>query len=421
MADRFFTDYIPDFISQTSITQPSEHKIPPSSNDPHAQDLSSLLNLLSMDDKSLAARFERQALDIKETVVVDTWGCTEQKVQDFTLYAGALGTAFLLFRAYRATNNINDLTLSSEIVKACDLASSNSRDVTFICGRAGVCALGAVTAKYAGNSQMLSYYLNQFKQIHLSKDLPNELLYGKAGFLWACLFLNKHIGKETIPSKSLGSIVHEIIENGRRMPHKGRWPVMFEWYGERYWGAAHGLAGIMYVLMQTDLRPDVREDVKNTLLCMIENRFPSGNYPTSEEDSRSDELVHWCHGAPGVALMLVKAYEVFKDKKFLEAAQDAAEVVWNRGLLKRVGICHGISGNAYVFLSLYRVTGNASYLYRAKAFACFLLDRAYKLIAAGEMHGGDNPYSLFEGIGGMACLFLDMLEPLHARFPAYEL
>lgn len=98
----------------------------------------------------------------------------------------------------------------------------------------------------------------------------------------------------------------------------------------------------------------------------------------------------------------------------------AAEVVWNRGLLKRVGICHGISGNAYVFLSLYRLTGIVEYLYRAKAFACFLLDRGHKLMSTGELHGGDNLFSLFEGIGGMAYLFLDMVQPKNARFPAYE-
>ena len=63
-------------------------------------------------------------------------------------------------------------------------------------------------------------------------------------------------------------------------------------------------------------------------------------------------------------------------------------MVWNRGLLKRVGICHGVSGNAYVFLSLYRLTGNVEYLYRAKAFACFLLEKADRLIAEGTMHGG---------------------------------
>lgn len=113
--------------------------------------------------------------------------------------------------------------------------------------------------------------------------------------------------------------------------------------------------------------------------------------------------------------------QVFGDKELLQAAVDAAEVVWNRGLLKRVGICHGTSGNTYVFLALYRLTGNAEYLYRAKAFASFLHDRARRLIAEGFMHGGDRPYSLFEGLGGMAYLFLDMNEPAEARFPAYEL
>ncbi|KMT04638.1 hypothetical protein BVRB_8g182910 [Beta vulgaris subsp. vulgaris] len=410
MAERYFKNEMPDYIPETSTTLTTATTTG-----------NTLLKLLSMDYNALASLMERQALDIKETVVVETWGRSGQNVVDFTLYVGDLGTAFLLFKSYKVTNNIHDLTLCHEIVKACDHASSHSRDVTFICGRAGVCALGAVVAKHMGNEQLLNYYLTQFKQINLPKDLPDELLYGRAGFLWACLFVNKHLGDGTIPPMIMRSVITDIIEDGRRMPNKGKWPLMFEWYGEKYWGAAHGLAGIMHVLMETDLKPDEREDVKNTLLSMIQNRFPSGNYPASGEDSRRDLLVHWCHGAPGVALTLIKAYEVLGDKVFLEAAAEAAEVVWRRGLLKRVGICHGISGNTYVFLSLYRVTRNPSYLYRAKAFASFLLDNAHKLIAAGEMHGGDNPYSLFEGIGGMAYLFLDMKEPTSARFPAYEL
>ncbi|KAK5770904.1 hypothetical protein PVK06_047061 [Gossypium arboreum] len=73
---------------------------------------------------------------------------------------------------------------------------------------------------------------------------------------------------------------------------------------------------------------------------------------------------------------------VFGDDEILEAA----EVVWNRGLLKRVGICHGISGNACVLLSLYPKTGNVKVFYRAKAFACILLDQAHKLISSPR-HG----------------------------------
>ncbi|KAK9285947.1 hypothetical protein L1049_025149 [Liquidambar formosana] len=68
------------------------------------------------------------------------------------------------------------------------------RDVTFICGRAGVCALGALAAKHTGDEQLLNHYLTQFKEIKLPRNLPDEVLYGRAGYLWACLFLNKHIG-----------------------------------------------------------------------------------------------------------------------------------------------------------------------------------------------------------------------------------
>ncbi|KAK3184169.1 hypothetical protein Dsin_031455 [Dipteronia sinensis] len=440
MADRFFPNVMPDFVEETALHQDD------------AAD--SLLNLLSMPYPSLSQSFKRAALDLKETVVLETWGFTGQHVQDFTIYSGALGTAFLLFKAYQVAQNKNDLNLCLEIVKAFDSSSLASkyyslylsvhciinfrakkfnkscfyvffvlinRDVTFLCGRAGVCALGAVAAKYAGDQNSLNYYLAQFTEIKLPKNLSDELLYGRVGYLWACLFLNKNVGQGTIPSTNTRVVVKEIIENGRKLAKKGGPPLMFEWYGEKYWGAAHGLAGIMHVLMDMELKPDEAEDVKGTLKYMIENRFPGGNYPVSEEDRKRDVLVHWCHGAPGIGLTLAKAAKVFDDREFLKAAVDAAEEVWNRGLLKRVGICHGISGNAYLFLSLYRITGNLEFLYRAKAFASFLLDRAHKLISIGEMHGGDNAYSLFEGIGGMAYLFLDMCEPSKARFPAYEL
>ncbi|XP_052206420.1 lanC-like protein GCL2 isoform X2 [Diospyros lotus] len=412
MADRFFPNQMPYLVEEEE--ERDQGTLALDSRD-------SLLRLLSMPLSALFERLKRAALDLKETVVLKTWGSIRGCVRDFTLYSGTLGTAFLLLKSYQLTRNRNDLNLCSEIVKACYSASFQSRDVTFICGRAGVCALGAVAAKHLGDHELLSYYLAQFKEIKLPKDLPDELLYGRAGFLWACLFLNKFIGDETIPSNHIDVVMNDIFKSGRRLGARLSCPLMFEWYSENYWGAAHGLAGIMHVLLHLKLSPGQADEVKHTLKYMIKYRFPSGNYPSSEQDRNRDHLVHWCHGAPGIALTLVKAAEVFGDDKFLEAAVEAAEVVWNRGLLKRVGICHGISGNTYVFLSLYRLTGNKVFLYRAKAFACFLLDRAHRLISEGQMHRGDNPYSLFEGLGGMAYLFLDMFAPADARFPAYEL
>lgn len=38
--------------------------------------------------------------------------------------------------------------------------------VTFICGRAGVCALGAVVAKHTGDERLLNYYLRKFEEVY---------------------------------------------------------------------------------------------------------------------------------------------------------------------------------------------------------------------------------------------------------------
>ncbi|KAF6983642.1 hypothetical protein CFC21_001792 [Triticum aestivum] len=408
MADRFFPNDLPDFVAEA-----------PDGGDPPA---AGLRGLLSLPYPRLSDRLLRAALRLKDKVVQETWTRTGGQVTDYTLYTGALGTALLLFKSFQVTGDRRDLNLASDIVQACDAASLGlpRRFLTFICGRAGVCALGAVIAKHCNDQLMETNFLSSFDEIIITEKVPNELLYGRAGYLWACLFLNEHLSDKTIPAEHISSVAKDIIREGRKLSNKGSCPLMYEWHGKKYWGAAHGLAGIMHVLMHTELKLDEQDDVKNTLQYMISNRFPSGNYPSSE-DSESDRLVHWCHGAPGVALTLAKAYQVFQDDHFKQSAAEAAEVVWNRGLLKRVGICHGISGNAYVFLSLYRLTGNVEYLYRAKAFACFLLENADRLIAEEAMHGGDRPFSLFEGKAGMAYLLLDMVNPSESRFPAYEL
>ncbi|XP_039783750.1 lanC-like protein GCL2 isoform X2 [Panicum virgatum] len=406
MADRFFPNDFPDFVAEAGG----------GGGDRPA----GLRGLLSLPYARLSDRFLRAARRLKDKVVEETWVKPGRQVTDYTLYTGALGTALLLFKSFRVTGDRGDLALAADIVRACDDASQGLPFLTFICGRAGVCALGAVIAKHCDDQLRLTQYLSSFDEITITEKVPNELLYGRAGYLWACLFLNKHLSEKTIPLEHINSVAKDIIKEGRKLSSKGSSPLMYEWHGKKYWGAAHGLAGIMHVLMHTELKLDEQDDVKNTLLYMTKNRFPSGNYPSSE-GNESDRLVHWCHGAPGVALTLAKAYEVFHDDHFKQSAADAAEVVWNRGLLKRVGICHGVSGNAYVFLSLYRLTGNIEYLYRAKAFACFLLEKADELIAEGAMHGGDRPFSLFEGKAGMAYLLLDMIDPSESRFPAYEL
>lgn len=55
-----------------------------------------------------------------------TWGLRGKRVSDYTLYTGALGTAFLLFKSYQVTKDKSDLLVCSEIIKACEFEAKGS-------------------------------------------------------------------------------------------------------------------------------------------------------------------------------------------------------------------------------------------------------------------------------------------------------
>ncbi|KAM7517487.1 hypothetical protein LguiB_016449 [Lonicera macranthoides] len=384
--------------------------------------------------------FLKAAISLKDHVVEVTWRSRAEgngsNITDPTVYTGLLGTGLTCLRSYEATGSHHDLLLCAQITDTCaTLARTSLRHVSFLGGRGGIYAIGAVCANYAEDHEKRDLYLSLFKEMAQERALPvgpqegglgmsYDLLYGRAGFLWAALFINKHLGEETIPSDLLMPVVEAVLAGGRAgASDRTACPLMYRWHGTRYWGAPHGLAGILHVLLHFHLSKEDAEDVKGTLRYMMSNRFPhSGNYPSSE-GNRRDNLVQWSHGATSMAITLCKASQVFSsEREFRDAAIEAGEVVWKSGLVKKVGLADGASGNTYAFLSLYQLTGESIYEERAKAFASFLHHNARKLMSTASLsHDADHTYSLFEGLAGAACLCFDLLVPENSRFPGYEI
>lgn len=81
-----------------------------------------------------------------------------------------------------------------------------------------------------------------------------------------------------------------------------------------------------------------------------------------------------------------------------------------------LGICHGVAGSGYVFLLLYRLTGDEKHLHRANKFAEFMETKEFQQGARTP----DTPYSLFEGLAGTACFLVDLLQPHRAEFPFFD-
>lgn len=108
----------------------------------------------------------------------------------------------------------------------------------------------------------------------------------------------------------------------------------------------------------------------------------------------------------------------YGDQRYLDGAVRCGEVVWKRGLLRKgYGLCHGVAGNAYTFLQLYRLTGKTLYFNRAIRFAEWCLSSHQR-----ECRVPDRPNSLFEGLAGVIYFYSDLLAGADkATFPALEL
>lgn len=192
-------------------------------------------------------------------------------------------------------------------------------------------------------------------------DTANEYLYGRAGYLFALLFVNKYIRPPPIEKSIITRIIACILASGKQEAKIGKFkfPLMYQWHNSYYLGAAHGLSGIIYLLLQAHeylSESELKTLIKPTIDYLTSIQYPSGNFPSSL-GSESDRYVQWCHGAPGFLYMYSAAYKVFKEDKYLGLALKCGDVVWERGLLKKgYSICHGVAGNAYCFLELYQTT-----------------------------------------------------------------
>jgi hypothetical protein len=86
---------------------------------------------------------------------------------------------------------------------------------------------------------------------------------------------------------------------------------MYQYYGTEYLGAAHGLCSILQMFLSLpDYLPKASEQsgmVENSVRFLLGLQTASGNVPCAMDEvpgigrarPDKDELVHWCHGAPG--------------------------------------------------------------------------------------------------------------------------
>ncbi|XP_067372677.1 lanC-like protein 3 isoform X2 [Channa argus] len=301
---------------------------------------------------------------IMKKVPIDISDC------DGGLYDGPAGVAYMLYHVSEcplfSEQRDAHLKTAKQIidvsVRYMDAEPDKNMRAAFLLGGAGIYAVATLIYKSLGLADFVKP-LTKFRNlwevcapINFLECGSDELFVGRAGYLCAALVLKQKLGIEILSKDQIKSICQAIIESGKQYARRKRkpFPLMYSYYGTEYLG---------------------------------------------------------------VAYLFAKAYLINKKPQYLDTCIRSGELVWQKGLLKKgPGICHGVAGSAYVFLLLYRLTGNSKYIYRAQRFAEFLFTEEFK---AGS-RSVTSVYSLFEGMSGTVCFLVDLLQPDQSEFPLFS-
>lgn len=98
---------------------------------------------------------------------------------------------------------------------------------------------------------MLLDRLNELLNHTISQNV-DELLYGKSGYLYSLLYTKKNISNDLIKDKDIKALINKLLINGKKYSSKNNSeaPLMYSWHDKEYLGGAHGLAGILFILLQ---------------------------------------------------------------------------------------------------------------------------------------------------------------------------
>lgn len=240
------------------------------------------------------------------------------------------------------------------------------------------------------------------------RNPTREALWGAPGTMLGALYMLEWTGAARWKDLYLEN-VQQVWDEWVYEPEYGCHLWTQELYGSvvKLLGAGHGFVGNVYALLrgQSLLSETQRQTLYARTLEVLQATVlrdgDCANWPPGVGPARPGRpavLVQWCHGAPGIVTSLndvPKGAEPALDALLLAAG----ELTWKAGpLTKGPNLCHGTAGNGYAFLKLYRRTGDAKWLTRARAFAMHALDQSTRALA----QYGRRRYSLMTGELGLA-------------------
>ncbi|WP_028636691.1 lanthionine synthetase LanC family protein [Nocardioides sp. URHA0032] len=293
------------------------------------------------------------------------------------LYAGSSGTALFLLQLHRATGEddyLRAVVSCANWLDRTEPAVPREGDMPGL--YFGVCGPGLLFLRLhqaTGDERWLARAETVSDEAASMRAHSPDLLTGTAGTGLYNLALWKATRNDTFLARAFDH-AHQLMDAVAAADAAWVVPAGHESLsGNSYLGFAHGSAGIGFFLAEcavaTDsdaVRATVRRVADRTLAegvsCLIDE---SGLTWGTRANEAPSNFSGWCHGAPGIARFLARAYEAVGADEYLDGALAAARATAAR-TWHGTTQCHGLAGNADILIDLWQLTGDDTILRNAR-------------------------------------------------------
>ena len=343
------------------------------------------------------------------------------------LYGGTSGIAWFLLHLFAATKErVFRITAEGALSQALTRSGSRVESPGFHAGASGIAFVAAWAARIAVRDD---YAEHSRRLLRAANPLPEriDVVDGSAGAIPALLFADREYPGEGFLDQAVRHGEFLIGSASRaEMGWSWRTTAMHE---AHLTGFAHGAAGIGWALLELfratgDAK--FREAglqafaYEQSLFDAEEQNWPDLRSGLGDRGRNSRRCMSaWCHGAPGIGLARLRAFEILGDGPCRAQAETAIRTT-NRSLaaLDNYSLCHGASGNAELLLCAAAALKNpacADPAYRIAEAGIERFERQRAPWPCGYPGEGETP-TLMIGTSGIGYFLLRLYDPV--RFPS---
>lgn len=349
------------------------------------------------------------------------------------LYAGTSGIALFLANLYRHTNEkIYRLTAEAGLRHSLSRLDDLHPAVRcgFYSGLVGIAFALIEAADQLSNQGYVAEALRLLKT--LAKDDPTaqglDVISGSAGAI--PFLLNVH---QKHPDDGLLELAvrhgEHLLTTARKNEFGWSWNTMDS--PRDLTGYSHGAAGIGLAFLELHAKTGEQRfrDAAEQAFAYERHYFNAEqeNWPDFRSFTPASPgaeagtvcSVTWCHGAPGIGLSRLRAYELTGQEVYREEANLALRTTARmlsasvQGLQDNFSLCHGATGNAETLITASHVLGDPSQMKLVTEVAGAGIERYRKTNLpwpCGVPGGGETP-NLMLGLAGIGYFYLRVYDP----------